>query len=124
MTITTPRLCKHQELRIHVFIQWLAHKDVLDTWLEEVLFMSDEVLGNWEEHPLETRVNHIRSGFQCINLSFTWDDTRQGHEFWKGLSVEWDSLCRNELNGYLITGESMKELAEIVKDLPTIGIMK
>jgi len=49
-----------------------------------------------------TRVrNNIKGGYILsfiVSISFTWNDTKEGYDFWRNISDEWHLFANNNMN--------------------------
>ena len=84
------KLAELRDLRVHIFIQWLEHKDALDEWLEEVL----------TQHATDDLLTHavfiMRAGTNIINRSMTMHRSVKGMGYWAPLNEEWVHMYRDK----------------------------
>lgn len=89
----------------HVFIQWLAHEDILDQWLNAILITYGD---DYIQSPLDNFLVELQDLSSDSN-SFTyewlivampsWDTLPEGEAFWSTLDEEWQLIAEEIKNG-------------------------
>ena len=72
-------------IKMHVFIQFLTHHNVLDQWMENVLKHSNDRVLN------TVLLMRNRTG-EALGHGFGWSDTPQGYVFWSQLGSRWEEV--------------------------------
>jgi len=83
---------KEVSVKMHVFIQFLHHHNLLDQWLTNVI---DRVCTHdndyMNDHKLSEMVNSLRlEPAHLIDTPFTWVYTPEGDKLWLGIHNSWE----------------------------------
>lgn len=87
MSLSPEWVRQNSHIIMHVFIQWLANKNLLDQWMNGVLEQRND------DMKLKHTVNNMNiRPFMVIDQSFIWSNTGDSRP-WVVLDREWSEVC-------------------------------
>ena len=80
-----------------LFIRFLREKGIKYIYIEETLrdsLINDAINNNTDVDLLKYFDSFFSYGDNLICYSFEWSSTKNGHEFWRKMFVEWEDYLR------------------------------
>lgn len=101
-------------MMMHIFIQWLAHKQALDGWLEGVVTTTDY---GQKESMMIDKSERLASEphtplLWLIDSSFAWRETLEGQNYWEDLQDQWRLFFRSHQEYFTEVEAKWKQLEE------------
>lgn len=95
----TANLSPDKQIRLvvmHCLVQWLAHKDLLFAWMDEVL--NEDMGRNWTIEVRSERIFCMNNQSNAVRNAFSLSDCYAGGEFWMSVNDEWAGVCDKLMN--------------------------
>lgn len=92
----------YNKLLMHILIQWLTNKNILDTWLNNISIHAERAgTPAQKSQRLITLTNDMtHEPHRAMSICFIWNNTPEGTNYWIALYKEWQSYVR-EINKHV-----------------------
>lgn len=81
------------QIYLHVFIQWLAHRGVLNEWMDEMIRETEHTIANgWDLEVRVRRLQNTNAVGQLVNSSFGKMRSVKGGPFWHNEQYHWTKV--------------------------------
>lgn len=76
------------------FIAFLKKNGIYEKWVYNMKDQHPTTNTTWWDY-FEDRIYEIKS-YEGINHAFTWNKTKDGHNYWRSFDLKWKSIVGNE----------------------------
>lgn len=76
------------------FIAFLKENGIYEKWIYNMKDQHSTTNNTWWDY-FEDRIYEIKS-YEAINHAFTWNKTKDGHNYWRSFDLKWKSIVENE----------------------------